>query len=148
MRTTSDLTYASLSAGEAALSGILIGGLAGIPMAVYMAAAVLLGGFIFYPGMAISTFVLMHLAVSSVYGLLYSLAFNFLAGSLKKAPSVGAAILAGLFYASVLLILAVLVILPSARSAQFEIPLSHIAIAHGIYAIFLSLLIHYSRFKQ
>ena len=148
MRTTSDLTYASLSASEAALSGILIGGLAGIPMAVYMAAAVLLGGFIFYPGMAVSTFVLMHIAVSSVYGLLYSLIFNFLSGSFKKTPSVGAAILGALIYASVLLSLAVLVLLPSARSAQFEIPMAHIAIAHGIYAIFLSLLIHYTRFKQ
>jgi hypothetical protein len=148
MRTTSDLTYTRLSAGDAALSGILIGGLAGIPMAVYMAAVVLLGGFLFYPGMAISSFVLMHLVVSSVYGLMYSLALNFVAGSLKKTPSVAAAILGGLFYASVLLSLAVLVILPSARSAQFEIPLSHIAIAHGIYAIFLSLLVHYTRFKQ
>jgi hypothetical protein len=148
MRTTSDLTYTRLSAGDAALSGILIGGLAGIPMAVYMAAAVLLGGFLFYPGMAISSFVLIHIAVSSVYGLLYSLALNFLSGSLKKTPSVAAAILGGLFYASVLLSLAVLVILPSARSAQFEIPLSHIAIAHAIYAIFLSLLVHYTRFTQ
>jgi hypothetical protein len=148
MRTTSDLTYVRLSIGDAALSGILIGGLAGIPMAVYMAAAVLLGGFLFYPGMAISSFVLIHLAVSSVYGLMYSLAFNFLAGSLKKTPSVAAAIIGGLFYASVLLSLAVLVILPSSRSAQFEIPMSHIAIAHGIYAIFLSLLVHYTRFKQ
>lgn len=148
MRTTSELTYTRMSALDAALSGLFIGALAGIPMAVYMAAAVLLGSYIFYPGIAISSFVVMHVAVSSVYGLAYSVGFNFLAGFLRKVPSAGLAVLAGVGYATLLLIIAILIILPAARTAQFEIPLVHIAAAHYIYGVFLSLLIHYTRFKQ
>jgi hypothetical protein len=148
MSTVNELKYARLSTLDAALSGVFIGGLAGLPMAIYMAGVILMGGYFFYPGMAISTFFLAHLAISGVYGLLYSIGSNYLFVVLKGTPTAGLAIILGAFYASLLLAIAILFILPAGRTAQFEVPLVHIGIAHFIYGLFLSLLVHYTRFKQ
>lgn len=148
MSTVNEMRYTRLSAVDAAVSGGFIGALAGLPMAVYMAAVILVGGYFFYPGMAISTFVLAHIAVSSIYGLFYSIGSNFLFAALKSAHPAGMSVVLGISYASLLFIVAILVILPAARTAQFEIPLVHIGAAHLIYGVFLSLLVHYTRFKQ
>jgi hypothetical protein len=148
MSTVNELRYEHLSTLDAALSGIFIGGLAGLPMAIYLVAAVLVGGYFFYPGMAISTFFLVHLAVSGAYGLLYSVGANYLFGVLKGTPTAILAVIQGAFYASLLFAIAILFILPAARTVQFEIPLVHTGIAHFIYGIFLSLLVHYTRFRQ
>jgi hypothetical protein len=73
---------------------------------------------------------------------------NFLLPALKSAPSTPIALIMGIFYASLLFTLAQMVILPLARTAQLEIPLIHIAIAHYIYGFVLSFLIYNTRFKQ
>jgi hypothetical protein len=67
MSTVSELKYARLSTLDAALSGMFIGGLAGLPMAIYMAGLILMGGYFFYPGMAISTFVFWHILPYPAY---------------------------------------------------------------------------------
>ena len=61
---------------------------------------------------------------------------------------VGMAVVFGILYASFLFAIAILVILPVARTVQFEIPTAHIGVAHDIYGLILSLLVHFTRFKQ
>jgi uncharacterized BrkB/YihY/UPF0761 family membrane protein len=75
-----------------------------------------------------------HLAVSAVYGVGFSLLTILLPRrTQQKIP----AWLAGLIYGALLMLLAVNVILPGARSALAELPLWVIGVGHAVYGIVL-----------
>jgi hypothetical protein len=130
--------------GDAAVDGLLAGGGAGILMAVYLWIAGLTLGISagamfsrFDPGGTASPVsgLLIHLAVSGVYGAIYGLGRRLTAGwpALARLPGW----LAGGLYGAILLALAWTVILPGTASPVREIPLVHLAAAHGVYGLVL-----------
>ena len=155
MTNTERVARSNLTAGDAAVDGLFSGALAGIPMVVYAAAAWL----VFDPGagetisrymadrdLSLFNTLLLHLAVSSVYGLVFSLGYNIFTRKARAAPSPWASILAGMVYGSLLLALAHLVILP-AGAAPLQLSFGVSAPAHLIYGAALGLLVHRSRFR-
>jgi hypothetical protein len=77
---------------------------------------------------------LTHLAVASVYGILFGLIWWALRRGLRVAVP---AWLAGALYGLALLAVAQAVVLPSAGSPLAEIPTLHFALAHLVYGVVL-----------
>ena len=144
-----------LSAGDAAVDGLFNGAVAGIPMAIYAAGVWLLfdpgagqsfAAFLADRDLSFINTLLLHLAVSSVYGLVFSLGYNLLTRMARAVPSLWASLVAGMLYGALLLALAHLVILPSgAEPLQLSFGLS--VPAHLIYGTTLGVLVHRSRFS-
>ena len=133
--------------GDAAVDGLLAGGAAGIVMAAYLGIAGLAQGFSigatfgrFDPtGAALPiTGLLIHLAVSGVYGMVYGLGRRMTAGvpGLGRLPGW----LAGGLDGAILLALAWTLVLSGADSPLLEFPRPHLAAAHGVYGLALGLL--------
>jgi len=78
---------------------------------------------------------LMHLAVSGVYGAVFGILFNTIRRFNLPAWLSGLAFGLGLFA------LAVMIILPSSRSALAGIPVVHFAIAHVIYGLVIGIVV-------
>jgi uncharacterized membrane protein YagU involved in acid resistance len=129
--------------GDAAVDGLFGGIAAGVLMAVYLGAyalisgeglAVMFGRFaVGESALPLQGFVL-HLAVSSVYGVMYGIVTKSIlpAGRISRFAAV-----AGLVYGLLLLVVARVVLLPMANSALLEIPFLHFGIAHVIYGLAL-----------
>ena len=134
--------------GDAAVDG-LFGGLgAGLVMAVYFVAAGLFGGESpalvlsrFDPSVAASplTGALIHLAVASVYGMIFGIVYRFI--RLQWLPPW----LAGLLYGLALFLLAEAVLLPSAQSLLLVVPIWSFGLAHMIYGVTLGMLVGQTR---
>jgi hypothetical protein len=133
------LAYAERKVSDTVLDG-LFGGLAGgVAMAAYLVIWGILTGTgpgavlgMFDPGergVALSG-ALTHLAVASVYGIVFGLIWWVLRRGLRLGLP---AWLAGAVYGLALLLVAKAVVLPSAGSPLAEIPTLHFAIAHLIY---------------
>jgi hypothetical protein len=155
MTHTEQIARPNLSAGDAAVDGLVYGALAGIPMAIYAAVAWLLfdpgageifGDFMADRDLSIINTLLLHLAVSSIYGLIFSLGFNGLARLMKTGLSPWVSLNLGMVYGAILLALANLVVLP-ASAAPLELPLALSLPAHLIYGAALGLLVHRNRFS-
>ncbi len=128
---------------DTALDG-LFGGLAGgAAMAVYLVAWGLIAGV--GPGAVLGMFDpaehgnpvtggLTHMAVASVYGIVFGLIWWALRRGLRLDVP---AWLAGLVYGLALLLVARSVVLPAAGSPLAEIPPLHFAVAHAIYGVIL-----------
>jgi hypothetical protein len=137
------LAYRNWKLSDAALDG-LFGGLAGgVAMAVYLEIWGLLAGH--GPGAVLGMFdpnrrgaalngALTHLAVASVYGILFGLIWWALRRGLRVAVP---AWLAGALYGLALLAVAQAVVLPSSSSPLAEIPTLHFALAHLAYGVVL-----------
>jgi hypothetical protein len=137
------LAYSERRLSDAVLDG-LFGGLAGgIVMAVYLSAWGLVAGSgpeavlgMFDPSerrMALSGG-LTHLAVASVYGIVFGGLWWALRRGLRRSMT---AWLTGALYGLALLLIARAVVLPAGGSALAEIPTLHFAIAHIAYGIVL-----------
>jgi hypothetical protein len=137
------LAYAEQKLSDATLDG-LFGGLAGgVAMAAFLVAWGLIMGSgpgavlgLFDPrehGVALSG-ALTHLAIASVYGILFGLIWWALRRGLRLGVPVW---LAGAVYGLALLLVAKAVVLPAAGSPLAEIPTLHFAIAHLIYGVVL-----------
>jgi len=134
--------------GDSAVDGLLAGVGAGFIMAVYLGVVGLvqgqpLGAMLgrFDPGPTASplTGVLVHLAVSGVYGAIYGTGRRLTAGwpVLRSVPGW----LLGAVYGAVLLAVAWGVILPGAASAALaDVSLAHMAVAHLLYGLTLGIL--------
>lgn len=132
--------------GDAAVDGLFGGIAAGVVMAIYLGAyalisgeglAVMFGRFAVGDGAPPLQGFVLHLAVSSVYGVIYGI----ITKSILPADRISRfAALAGLMYGLLLLTVAKAVLLPMANSALLEIPFLHFAIAHAIYGLVLGAL--------
>ena len=142
------------STGDAAVDGLFGGVLAGIGMAAYLVLASLMleGG----PGAMFSRFepgqeaaplngLLVHLAVSGVYGVVFGIGYQAIAGRKREARTARQAIVSGAVYGLALMLLAWLVLLPGAGSALVEMPVAHFAIGHLIYGAILGVMLYRSR---
>jgi len=140
------LAYNERRMSDTALDGLFGGLAAGVAMAIYLVIwglterlgpGAVLG--MFDPserGMAL-TGALTHLAVASVYGILFGLIW----WSLGRVLRVGVpAWLTGTVYGLLLLLVAKAVVLPAAGSPLAEIPTLHFAVAHAIYGMVLGYL--------
>jgi hypothetical protein len=131
---------------DAALDGLFGGLAAGVAMAVYLVAWSLMSGL--GPGVVLRMFdpdqrnvavlgALTHLAVASVYGILFGLIVWALGRGLRRGMP---AWLAGVVYGLLLLLIAKAVVLPATGSSLAEIPTLHFAVAHVIYGAVLGFL--------
>ena len=131
---------------ELAVEGLFAGLLAGLAMAAWLAVTALIrveslsdlfSGF--YPAQAVTplTGLLLHLAVSSVYGILFGLVW-YLASNLRHfAPSAWQAAASGVGYGVVLFLLAWNILLPASASPLRQIPLWQFGFAHLVYGLIL-----------
>lgn len=138
------------SAGDAAVEGLFAGVLAGISMAVYLVVAGLWQGEM--PGEVLVRFapagasaplqgLLLHLAVSGIYGLLFGLLCQIASQLWKWAPPAWQAGAAGVLYGLALYFFAQAVILPGTGSALTGFSPIHFALAHIIYGISLGMIL-------
>jgi hypothetical protein len=139
-----DLVAKRSTIGDSAVDGLFAGVGAGIVMAVYFLAAGLIGGE--GPALVLSRFdpsataspltgALVHLAVASVYGMLFGVVHRFIR------PGWLPIWLLALLYGVVLLALAEAVVLPSAASLLRAVPFWSFGLAHLIYGVTLGVLI-------
>ena len=132
--------------GDAAVDGLLGGVIAGIAMAVYLVVVNLIGGegfavLIRFDPNGASPLVgtLLHLAVSGVYGAVFGI------GSKWMSRFNASMWVIGILFGAALFALAVLVILPTSRSATAGIPMVHFGIAHAIYGFVLGWIVNRMR---
>lgn len=135
-----------LTAGDAAVSGLLYGILAGTAMTGYLLAALGAGGE--SPTEVLNRFgseggaatplvgLVNHTAVSAIYGLIFGLLW-------RPVGRVGynwkLSLLAGLLYAGLLFALAQFVLLPAGDSPLLDVPV-HFGLSHVIYGLVLGYL--------
>lgn len=147
MKDAQSLAGSRATFGDVTVDGLIAGVGAGILMAIYLVASGLLLGQ--GPGAVLGQFdpaakplpqigALMHLAVSAIYGILFSLGRHRVA---RQPLSTRRSALIGLLYGSALFALAEVVLLRGTGSHLTDIPPVHFGIAHAIYGISLSLLV-------
>jgi hypothetical protein len=128
--------------GDTAVSGLFRGLFAGAVMGTYLILSALLSGETvgaalswFTPGMRGDALqgILLHLAVSGIYGIGFGLVRHWL---LRNIPGW----LGGLAYGLVLLVVADLVILPGAGLGLVEVTKFHLGAAHLLYGLILGIL--------
>ncbi len=143
---TKRLSHSERKISDVALDGLFGGVAAGVAMAVYLVAWGLMTGAglgavlgMFDPGergIAL-TGALTHLAVASVYGILFGMIWWTLRRTLRLSVP---AWLVGAIYGLALLLVAKAVVLLAAGSPLAEIPTLHFAVAHIIYGVVLGYL--------
>jgi hypothetical protein len=130
------------SIGDIAVSGLFYGLMAGAAMGGYLLMAALLAGHTIGEALSWSTpdrggdalqGILLHLAVSGIYGIGYGLLRYWF---FKRIPTW----FSSLAYGLAMLGLANLVILPGAGLGLVEIPTLHLVAAHLLYGLILGLL--------
>jgi hypothetical protein len=141
------------SIGDAAVDGLLSGVVAGVVMGLYLVVVRLIAGesltavlqrFDSTGAESPLTGLLLHLAVSGVYGALFAAGYRLIGQLLPVARSKGLGRwiwLPGLLYGLVLWLLAVSLLLPTTDSALRQIPALHFMIAHVFYGITLALVL-------
>ena len=132
--------------GDLAVDGLFAGLGAGAAMAVYLVLAGLFAGV--GPAEALARFsavdgasalegLLSHLAVSSMYGVLFGLLIYILS---RRAGSLDRFLLVGLSYGVLLFLVAQYVVLPGTGSPLGETSVFHLAAAHILYGLVIGLL--------
>ncbi len=141
------ITHRPLTLGDAAVDGLLNGVIAGLAMALFLVLAAFLAGqpfggvlqaFDISPRSSPLIGLVMHLAVSGVYGAFYGFAWKGLIG---RFPVRLPGWLTGLIYGLLLLALAELLLLPASSSPLRDIPFYEFAVAHLIYGAVLGWLV-------
>ena len=149
MATGKVIPHQQLSVGERAVDGLIAGVGAGILMALYVVLAGLLSGE--GPAQVLSRFdpsatpspvmgTIVHLAVASIYGLLFGLISRWVARGRRLN-----ALFSGVVYGLLIFVLAQRVVLPSTTAALREMASIHLAVAHVIYGLALGFLISRNR---
>lgn len=147
-RTVSSTLPKRLHWGNVAVDGLIAGAIAGVPMLGYLlltsgaAPADLLNHFA-ANSLTPSPFIGLvgHLAVSAIYGMIFSLAGRVLRISSRRILWVSA----GLVYGFSLFAVAEWVTLPALQSPLLDLPTVHWGAAHIIYGIVLGLINRSSR---
>ncbi len=140
------LDYTKPTTGDAIVDGLFSGILAGLVMAAYLvivgstygeSPAVVLSRFSLRGEMSPAASVLLHLAISGIYGMLYGLVWQLVRQRWPVARFGG---LAGSAYGFVLWIVAANLFLRQTNSPLLDIPPVHFATAHLIYGAILGFL--------
>lgn len=148
---TKKIINREISAGDAAIDGLLSGVLAGLAMAAYLLLYGWLSGMgpldmlaLFAPNAESGALVgvLAHLAVSGIYGAVFGMGYAVLLRRRDYSPAVWVHTAIGAAYGLLLLAAAWLVLLPATSSQMLEVPLSHLAIGHLLYGALLGLLVY------
>ncbi|MDQ4074766.1 MAG: DUF1440 domain-containing protein [Chloroflexota bacterium] len=136
-----------MTAGDAAVDGLLGGLGGGIVMGIYLLGVSLLMGE--SPLVMLARFAadtqgptsgaLMHLAVSAVYGTLFGLIWSVIGRRWPDKPTV----VAGVVYGLLLWLMANTLLLPGSASSLQQIPSPHFAIAHLLYGLTLGYSLHH-----
>lgn len=146
MEQSSNFARRTISFSEAAVEGLFAGALAGLAMAAYLSATALLRG----EGL-VSLFnrfaqsqaseplagLLMHLAVSGIYGILFGILWALALHVRGLEPLFRHATLFGILYGLVLFLLAWNFLLPASNSQLLSIPFFDFGLAHVIYGAVL-----------
>jgi hypothetical protein len=134
------------SISEAAVDGLFAGLLAGLVMAAFLATTDLmrremLGSLFnrFNPAQAASPWMglLIHLAISAVYGVLFGLLWGTLIRWRRQASTLVEAVLAGAAYGLLLWLAAQFILLPGSGSALSFLPGGQLLSAHLVYGLIL-----------
>ena len=145
------VTRRTATLGDAAVSGLLAGGGAGVVMMLYLVAVGLTQGEAFGatlgrfdagvvgPGGSPVVGLLAHLATSGVYGALFGMGWHLLGRRWRRNPA--ATLIAGAVFGLALLAVAQWIILPGTDSALKEFSLAPFALAHLLYGLALGWLI-------
>ncbi len=154
MMQSKDLSMPATTAGDAAVSGLLSGLIAGSMMALFLAATGLASGENpleilgrFGPGAGSTPLVglALHLAVSGIYGILFAVGCCLTAQRWGFRSSTWVACAVGTAYGVLLWLLAQTILLPEAGSALRAFPAWQFALAHLIYGVVLGVLAYRSR---
>jgi hypothetical protein len=148
VRTGKAVSERQRTAGDAAVDGLLAGAGAGIAMAAYLVVIGLLAGE--GPASVLTRFdparqgspligVMIHLAVSAVYGLLFGVIYRLVGRGRLSGRAAGALI--GLAYGLALLLVAQGLALTGAGVALRGIPALHFTAAHLVYGVVLGWLV-------
>ncbi len=133
---------------DTALDGLFSGMLAGLVMEAYLTVSGILAGLPVTEaltrlspvnGLSPTSGLLLHFAISGIYGLLFGFFIHWL---LRRHVRQYWSWLAGLGYGIFLLLVAVFFVLPNSDSAIREIPIVHLAVAHLIFGLVLGIRIH------
>jgi uncharacterized membrane protein YagU involved in acid resistance len=149
MAGTSQALPKNRSISDYAIDGLAAGFIAGLLMVTYLIGAGLSIGL--SPANILSSFrvqdpntslagILLHLAVSGVYGTIFGSSYHPLIGKIQR-PSIG--ILTGALYGVLLYLLARGAILPSTNSPLLQFPSAHLLVAHLIYGFILGWLVNH-----
>jgi ABC-type transport system involved in multi-copper enzyme maturation permease subunit len=151
MTELSKIAHKETSFSEAAVDGLFAGLLAGLVMAAYLAVTALLRSETpailfsrFYPAQGSSpwTGFLMHLAVSSVYGIVLGLVWYLASSQRSFASSPWQVMTLGAGYGAGLFILAWYVLLPASASPLRQLPFWDLGLAHLVYGVALGYLVY------
>lgn len=133
------------TAGDLAVEGLFSGLLAGFVMEIYLILSGIAMGLNLIEaltrlspikGLPPVSGVLLHLAISGIYGTVFGLVVHWLPRRLLR-PYWGW--WAGLAYGIILLFLAEFLILPNTVTALHEFPLLHLVIAHLLFGLILGI---------
>jgi hypothetical protein len=134
-----------VSAGDAAVSGLFSGLLAGIVMGLYLVFAGLLAGqgvagYLAYFGLgkAVTPLagLMLHLAISGIYGIIFGVVRHWVGLDRRQAVPRW---LVGLVYGLITWVLAVYLILPGLGSSLNQIPTLHFVLAHAVFGLVLGI---------
>lgn len=148
---TKKIINREISAGDAAIDGLLGGVLAGLAMAAYLLVYAWVSGVglldmlaLFAPNAESGALVgvLAHLAVSGIYGALFGVGYAMLLRRKDFSPPIWVHAVIGAAYGLLLLAAAWLILFPATGSRMQEIPLTHLAIGHVLYGAALGLLVY------
>lgn len=133
-------------AGDRIVDGLLAGMAAGTAMILFL---ILVGWMFSEPLTAVlARFspsgqpwqgLLLHLAISAIYGITFRLAAHFTGGLWGWANDPTLAMLAGVIYGSFLWLISGLILLPLASSPFDSLPVPSFAVAHLIYGVILGM---------
>lgn len=148
MANSKPLVIEAKSSGDRAVDGLLAGLAAGLVMAAYLLAlsfireegpAVMFDRFI-PDGMEGSAVigVLLQLAIAAICGALFGLVESWLG---RRWPRRLPIWLVGVVYSLLLLVIAQTILVPATAASFREIPVTHLALAHGLYGLVLGWLI-------
>ncbi len=148
---TKNMVYREISAGDAAIDGLLSGVLAGLAMAVYLLVYGWFSGIgllnilaLLAPHIESGALVggLAHLAVSGIYGVVFGVGYVMFLRRRDYSPPTWVHAVIGAAYGLLLLAAAWLVLFPATGAQMQEIPLTHLTIGHVIYGAVLGLLVY------
>jgi hypothetical protein len=149
MQKSTDLVRRNIRCSEAAVDGLFAGAAAGLVMAVYLTLTALLRGEgpvsllnRFAPTQASGPLagLLMHLAISGIYGLLFGMLMALASQVRSLEWFVRYTTISGVLYGLILFLVAWFTLLPASGSALLELSFIDLGLAHILYGAALGYL--------
>lgn len=140
MSNSQPLIRAHSSIGDAAVDGLLNGGVAGVVMAIYLmvsgvlagiGVATILSAFDLGQGTSPVRGALIHLAVAAIYGMVFSLVYRLIVR--RRTIGRGGNVIIGLAYGLLLWLITQVAFTAGVNTALNSFPAVHLAVAHAVY---------------